>query len=292
MSHKSFCIHFTLYKTFCCSSKYALKYMGGWSLMISETDNFLQLEVNLIEEILSRSSFLVTTEIKVYQAVNKWIDYNFEERGKFSKSLLHKIRLPLLAQKTVKTILIEKSCFRDNKDSLEVVNKILKGNFDFYRNKPKSFFTARYCGHDSFDILYFGVEKKTKVDSQKIDDKILRIKHSNDFNNLEIVSSLVKKRYGPEVVYLKGNVYIFGGFDDRQDTIIKEVEMYSHLTKTCKVVANIKDINDYELCYYGLCGFMDKIYLIGGYDDIDNERDLCIEFDTKDYSWKHKSLND
>ena len=117
----------------------------------------------------------------------------------------------------METILTEKNCFTINDDSKVIVNDILKGNFDFYRNKPKTFFTARYCSHDLFDILYFGVEKKTKVDSQKIDDKILRIKHSNDFNNLEIVSSLVKKRYGPEVVYLRGNVYIFGGFDDRED---------------------------------------------------------------------------
>ena len=55
----------------------------------------------------------------------------------------------------------EKSCFRNNKDSLAVVNKILKGKFDFYRNKPSKFFTARYCGHDSFDILCFGGKRKT-----------------------------------------------------------------------------------------------------------------------------------
>ena len=73
--------------------------MDRWFSMISETDSFLQLEVNLLEEILSRSSLLVTTEIEVYQAIAKWINYNFEERVKFAKRLLHKIRLPLLAKK-------------------------------------------------------------------------------------------------------------------------------------------------------------------------------------------------
>ena len=63
--------------------------------------------------------------------------------------------------------------------------------------------------------------------------------------------------------------------------------MYSHLDKTCKVVANIEKINDNGLENYAICGFMDKIYLIGGSNDFIS--DLCIEFDTNDFSWKHKS---
>ena len=117
---------------------------------------------------------------------------------------------------------------------------------------------------------------------------MVQIKHFDDYKNHGIVSSLVKKRYNCEVVYLKGNFYIFGGYDDRNDTI-KEVEMYSHLTKTCKVVANIEDINECDLERYAIYVFMDKIYLIGGYDTVNNEIDLCIEFDTKECSWKHKS---
>ena len=120
--------------------------------MISETNSFFQFEVDILEEILSRSSLLVTTEIEVYQAVIKWIKYNFKKRGKFGKRLLNKVRLPLIGKKTLERILTEESCFTINKDSLAVVNEILKGNFDFYRNKPSKFFTARYCGHDSFDI--------------------------------------------------------------------------------------------------------------------------------------------
>ena len=261
-------------------------------MMNSETDNFLQLKVKMQEEIISRSSLLVTTEIEVYQVVAKWINYNFKEREKFSKKLLHKTRLPLLAEKTLKKILTEKSCFRENKDSLSVVNDILKGNFDFYKNKPSKFFTARYCGHDSFDILYFGGKGKT---DEVVDDKILRMNHSDQLDSSEVISSLVIKRYDSKVVYLRGNVYIFGGFDGRASNnryssyIVKEVEMYSHLTKTCKVVANIEDINDCDLSSYSVCGYIDKIYLIGGYDEDNLELNSCIEFDTNDFSWKYKS---
>ena len=292
LNNKNFCLHLTLSKTFCFSRKYALKYMDSWFMMNSETDNFLQLEVKMLEEIISRSSLLVTTEIEVYQVVAKWINYNFKEREKFSKKLLHKTRLPLLAEKTLKKILTEKSCFRENKESLSVVNDIMKGDFDFYKNKPSKFFTARYCGHDSFDILYFGGKKKT---GEVVDHKILQINHSDQLESSEVISSLAIKRYNSDVVYLRGNVYIFGGFDGISNInrysrhIVTEVEMYSHLTKSCKVVANIEDINEFDLMSCAICGFMDKIYLIGGFDENDLELISCIEFDTKDFSWKHKS---
>ena len=76
--------------------------MDSWFLNIAETYNFLQLEVNLLEDILSRSNLLVTTEIEVYQAADKWINYNLTERQKSSKRLLHKIRLTLLGEKNSK----------------------------------------------------------------------------------------------------------------------------------------------------------------------------------------------
>ena len=281
MSHENFCLHLTLLKMFYLSRKNALIYMDSWFLMISKTNDFLQLEVNLLEEIISRSSLLVTTENEVFFAVTKWINHDFIEREKFAKRLLHKIRLPLLAERTLKTTLTEENCFRENKESLAVVNDILKGNFDFYINKPSKFFTARYCGHDSFDILYLGGYEKTNFGCITLNDKILQVHYTDDFNSSEVTSSLIKRPYNSEVVYLKGNVYIFG--------FVKEVEMYNHLTKTCKVVANIEDINDQDLTCYAVCGFMDKVYLIGGFDIENHDLDSCIEFDTKNFSWKHKS---
>ena len=69
ISHKNFCMLFTLSKTFYFSIKGASIYMDSWFLNISETKNFLQLAVILLEKIISRSSLLVTTEIEVHQVV-------------------------------------------------------------------------------------------------------------------------------------------------------------------------------------------------------------------------------
>ena len=72
------------------------------------------------------------------------------------------------------------------------------------------------------------------------------------FENLEIVSSLVKIRNNLIVVYLRGNIYIFGGSDNKLRGFVNEVEMYSHLTKKCKVVANIDDISNNKLCGFSM----------------------------------------
>ena len=84
--HENFCMHLSLSKMFCSSSKNAFIYLDSWFLMISETENFLQFEVNLLEEIISRSSLLVTTEIEVYQAVDKWINYNLKKKTNICKT--------------------------------------------------------------------------------------------------------------------------------------------------------------------------------------------------------------
>ena len=91
------------------------------------------------------------------------------------------------------------------------------------------------------------------------------------------------------MVRLRENFYIFaGGTVVNQWDHVYEVEMYSLLTKTCKVVANVEDaLDQQQFCAYAVCGFTDKIYLLGGLDEV--EEDHCIEFDTKDCSWKNKS---
>ena len=85
------------------------------------------------------------------------------------------------------------------------------------------------------------------MSEEVVDDKIWRIKHSDKFISSEIVYPLIKKRYNSKVVYLREYVYINGGVKLTnlwRRYIVKNVDMYSHLIKTCKVIANIKDINN------------------------------------------------
>ena len=78
----------------------------------------------------------------------------------------------------------------------------------------------------------------------------VRINNSDDFNSFEIVLSLAEKHYKSKAVYPRGKVYIFGDHNGRDSCnwystdVIKEIEVCNLLTKTCKVVANIGNVND------------------------------------------------
>ena len=302
MNYKNVYVHLKLSKLFLCSSdQYAFEYIDSCLMAIYKTAEFLKLDIETLENILLRSSLLITSEIDVYHVAKEWIGHKMKKRGKFTKRLLQTIRLPLLSRNALKKILlINNLSFAKNKDFCLAINEILIET-NFSKNKSSKTSTTRYCGHSSFDTLCFGGLKQRTVTTENrksvveaVDNKIQRINNSDGFNSSKLVSLLVEKRYKSKVVYLRGNFYIFGGTDGSEgnagwfiDRIIQEVEVYSLLTKKCKVVADVEDANDRYLWRYAVCGFADKIYLLGGYDD--DEADYCLEFDTKDCSWKYKS---
>ena len=101
-----------------------------------------------------------------------------------------------------------------------------------------------------------------------------------NLNNVKAVTCMIKERFLSKSVYLKGEVYVFGG-DDNNDYLVTSVEKYSPSTKTCNKVADMCDGRR----YFCACAFMDKIVIIGG--DLDEEViNSCLQFDTKDNSWK------
>ena len=239
----------------------------------------------------------------MYQVAKEWIGHDLKKRGKFTKRLLQKIRFPLLGRNTLENVLkTNGSSFKKNKDFRLAVNEII-ADINRCKNKSNKSLTARYCCNDRLDIFGFGGHElrlmatggRASVEKSVV-NKIQRIENSDGFNSSLVVSSLVEKRYKSKVVYLRGNLYIFGGTDGSNgmsawydDRIIQKVEMYSLLKKECKVVADITDVNDQYLWLYAVCGFADKIYLLGGYDDDIVEADYCIEFDTTYFSWRQKS---
>ena len=79
-----------------------------------------------------------------------------KKRGKFTKRLLQKIRLPLLGRNTLENSLkINGSSFKKNKDFRLAVNKIL-AEINFCKNNSKKSLKARYFCDNRFDVLCFG----------------------------------------------------------------------------------------------------------------------------------------
>ena len=82
------------------------------------------------------------------------------------------------------------------------------------------------------------------------------------------------------VVYVKGNLFVFGGFgiDGRWVT---SVDKFSYSSKTWSKVAEMYDNRN----AYCVCTFMDKVFIFGG--SINKyQTNSCLQFDSSDYTFK------
>ena len=55
------------------------RYIERLFTVVSETNNFLQLNFSVIAEILVSSSLHITSEVEVFHAVDNWLSQNYEE---------------------------------------------------------------------------------------------------------------------------------------------------------------------------------------------------------------------
>ena len=61
---------------------------------------------------------------------------------------------------------------------------------------------------------------------------------------------------------------------------LKKIEKYSISTDSLQIVGDILD----DHAFYCVCGFIDKLYFIGGYLHY-KARATCEFFDTKNFTW-------
>ena len=69
---------------------------------LNNNEQFLELEYNFFSKILASSGLLITSEIEVFYAADKWLNHNIEERSKYAENLLLKVRLQLPSIETIR----------------------------------------------------------------------------------------------------------------------------------------------------------------------------------------------
>ena len=87
----------------------------------------------------------------------------------------------------------------------------------------------------------------------------------------------------PKVVNVKSDLYVFGCYKADSKWFIS-AEKYTHASKMWSQVAEMHD----NRIAFSACAFMHKVFIFGG--DIGGSIiNSCLEFDTRDYSWKDVS---
>ena len=64
---------------------------------VADTENFLYLNFSVIAKILESSELNIHSEVEVFNAATAWLKHNNEERSKYTKQLLSKVRFTLLS---------------------------------------------------------------------------------------------------------------------------------------------------------------------------------------------------
>ena len=235
--------------------KASLNYSCRCFTIINGTQNFSELSFAILARILKSSQLRVTSELEVFDAVDFWVGCESRERLKFAKSLLLKVRLPLLSRHALKSVLKRTA----HVDCAEVINDVLNETI-----KPPN----RYCGQNNFDVLVCG----------GIDRRVYTgFVHHVDGRSFESCKRLTlpSKRREMKAAVVRGEVYFFGGFEKRASNdlaVFKYSLATGRVTNACEMYDDRQD--------YCVCALADKIYVVGG------SKSYCAEFDTLESAWK------
>ena len=279
---------YTVAKIYTLSSdaKFGLKFIELCFPMVVETNNFLHLDINHVAKILASSELDVHSEVEVFNAAKAWLKHNSEERSKYAKQLLLKVRLSLLSEHALRFIL---NCdkFSESQECVKVLKTVYMSKASLYQNKSRSVYTNRYCSQNKHSVILCGGSKilaRTNASVHKIDGSHL--------NNVRILPSLTEERFELKAVSLKGEVYVLGGRNSAED-LVNIVEKYSPSTNSWSKVTNMFDKRQ----YFCACAFIDSFYIFGGdhatswivggtnaYEILDTNS--CLEFNIKHNSWK------
>ena len=256
--------------------------------IVANTDSFLHLDATSVKKLLTSSDLDVNSELQVMIAADAWVMHAEEERTKFSKELLLKVRLPLLSDHVLKRVLSESHTrssfvFQRNEECLALAEEILRDKNSFYQNKSNDNYTVRYCGQKGFNILVCGGVDATddsdnnnmfKIDGENTKQFSIKVERLN----LAVPGDYTK------MVQVDGEVYFLSySRDNNQLCAYKHSVKFNNMERK-SLIDGVRD-------QFTACAWTDKIYIIGGARN-NNCVSLksCLVLDTKDGKYKFKTI--
>ena len=237
--------------------------------MVCETPNFLEIEIERVTEILDSSDLNVTCELEVFNAVNAWLLHCKKERARHAKTLLLKVRLSLFSRRALERLLHSSTFFSEVGECLSMLKQAADGEENIVRASRSR--THRYCEQKDFKVLVCGGKK---LRSNRTLKSVLEFGGRN-LKEVKRLPRMTKRRKCCQAVFLKGDVFVFGG-----DRGKKSVEVYSG-----GVWAKATDMPD-DRVFFCACSFMDKILVLGGCHKYQKVTEKCLELDTKTKRWR------
>ncbi len=226
------------------------KYMQNNFVDVVESDEFLLLPLNELNQIIGHDELNVKIEEQVYQAVMNWVRFNVDERKEYLSQLMQNVRFPLMDRKYLINIIGVDPLIKQNQICRDLIDEaknylllpeerlLMQGP----RTKPRKqfatgellFAVGGWCSGDAISSVEMFDPQSTT-------------------NEWKIVKSMSKRRCGVGVAVLGQHIYAVGGHDGQ--SYLNSVERYDPIkniwdidvqpTSSCRTSVGVAVLGNY-----------------------------------------------
>ncbi|KAK2858779.1 hypothetical protein Q5P01_003399 [Channa striata] len=220
-------------------------------------DEFLQLSVQELSDILASDDLSVKKESTVFETILRWISHLPEERERHITVLFSKVRLALSSEDYIKNTVMSNKLVSNNKYCLKIANVAIQTIRHMVRNSPLesnlSYHLARPRLPDAVLLAIGGWSDIIPSDDIEVYDV-----RADCWVNM--TNDLMRPRAYHGTVFLNDCVYCVGGFDGVEH--FNTVHMFNLSTHIWHEVAPMHC----RRCYVSVTVLNGCIYAMGGFD--------------------------
>ncbi|XP_054462486.1 kelch-like protein 10 [Anoplopoma fimbria] len=254
------CIGIFQFTNICFSSELqskAYRYIIDHFEEVVFSEEFLQLSVQQLADILDRDELNVRKESTAYEAVLRWIAHVPEERKEHIAVLLSKVRLALMSMDYMRSNVMSNELVNKNTECQPMVKEAIETISRIMRNRPSVSYLCNPLARPRLpNAVLLAIGGWSGGDpTNGIEAYDIRADYwINVTNNHE------RPRAYHGTAFLNGNVYCVGGFDRAEH--FNSVRRFELSTHTWHEVASMY----YRRCYVSVTVLDKCIYAMGGYD--------------------------
>ena len=292
-------------------------------MAVSKSDDFLNLNLEQVEEWISSDEIIIKGEKEVFMAILIWTEHNIERKQSFYDLFRH-VRCHYISRSFLTTVILQHEFVRGQKECLDLVVDAMKELADetgaqVWKHSPRKCLNTPedavfVCGgEDGDEVLCFlpfqnrrhnlkdipDTRKPNTFASTTCQGRLYVIGGNSNIRGeqtvacydpfLKIWSSISAVKSFPKglnftaAVSFQGLVYVIGG-EDNSGNSLRTVKQYDPSTNLWQEVPPLSNARS------SVCVVADEsyIYAIGGYTSSPSEKclDIVERFDPKFDSWK------
>ncbi|XP_026796983.1 kelch-like protein 10 [Pangasianodon hypophthalmus] len=239
--------------------------------MVRVSEEFLDLTVEQLSEIIENDELNVKKENVVFEAILQWTEHSLQKRKAHIGELLPKVRMALLTHDYVMDNVRNNVLLTDNAACKPIVTSVMMGMYGLNTDESLSSDLARPRLPSAVLLAIGGWSRGSPTNAiEAYDTRAERW--------VDVTCNDESPRAYHGTVYLNGFVYCIGGFDSVN--YFSSVRRFDPISRTWAQVGPMHS----PRCYVSVCVLDGCIYAMGGFDG--NERLNTVErYEPENNQW-------